>query len=243
MPLSRQTLSFIALLSLSAACKQQPDSKTTTTDTTISHTPAAPQASIIGTWSGVLENDKITLFIDRMDNGEMSGHSVCAGYDRPFKGIYREEADTIAATLKEPGDNKHDGIFELVISKSPPKIGGKWTPFDTSRSVLNFYFMTPKSFTYNPHAGRYSEASTRLLTSDDVENLYKDDLRYMRNEIYARHGYAFRLEEVQLMFNDKDWYMPISTDVRKSLTPIEIKNEQLIKRYEQHAETYDDFGR
>ncbi len=84
----------------------------------------------------------------------------------------------------------------------------------------------------------------RLLTSDDVNNLYKDDLRYMRNEIYARHGYSFKLKEVREWFDNEDWYMPVSTDVRKKLTAIEMKNEKLIKHFEKYAEdNYDDYGR
>ncbi len=84
----------------------------------------------------------------------------------------------------------------------------------------------------------------KLLVSEDVNNLYKDELRAMRNEIYARHGYSFKRREMRDMFDKKDWYMPISTDVRKKLTALEIKNEKLIKQFEKYAEdNYDDFGR
>jgi hypothetical protein len=49
---------------------------------------------------------------------------------------------------------------------------------------------------------------------------------------------------VREWFDGQDWYMPISTDVRKKLTAIEIKNEKLIKQFEKYAdESYDDFGR
>jgi YARHG domain len=103
--------------------------------------------------------------------------------------------------------------------------------------------LTRKNFAYNTQAGKYPESSARLLTSDDVNNLYKEDLRRMRNEIYARHGYAFKLREVRGWFDEEDWYMPISTDVRNKLTSIEKQNEQLIKHFEKYADTYDDFGR
>jgi len=45
--------------------------------------------------------------------------------------------------------------------------------------------LTQKNFAYNTQAGKYPESSARLLTSDDVNNLLKDELRLMRNEIYA----------------------------------------------------------
>lgn len=41
-----------------------------------------------------------------------------------------------------------------------------------------------------------------------------------------------------------DWYMPVNTDIRNSLTDIEKRNIELLKRYEEHAENYyDEYGR
>ncbi|WP_375303723.1 hypothetical protein [Niastella sp. OAS944] len=46
------------------------------------------------------------------------------------------------------------------------------------------------------------------------------------------------------MFDGADWYIPVSTDVRSKLSAIEVKNEKLIKNFEQYAEeSYDDYGR
>ncbi len=66
----------------------------------------------------------------------------------------------------------------------------------------------------------------------------------MRNEIYARHGYSFIIEDMQKHFAAVDWYMPIALDVTAKLTEIETKNAALIKRYENYgAKFYDRFGR
>jgi hypothetical protein len=66
----------------------------------------------------------------------------------------------------------------------------------------------------------------------------------MRNEIYARHGYSFKMKEVRRYFDQQDWYMPISTDVRTQLSTVEVKNEKIIKNFEKYAEeSYDDYGR
>jgi hypothetical protein len=250
----------IALLAINAGCNSHPNAPIQK-DKAASHTLNAPGNSITGTWCGMFvptgdtrildkssgdslpaPSNKITLFIDQMEDGQMFGYSVCAGNDRPFKGTYTEDGDRITATLKEPGDNKYDGVFTLVISKSPLQIGGKWAPLDHAQTGRS-YTLERKNFAYNPAEGKY-ESSTRLLTSEDVSNLYKDELRFMRNEIYARHGYSFKLREVREWFDNDDWYMPISTDVRKKLTAIELKNEKLIKQYEKYAdENYDDFGR
>lgn len=253
-------VSFIALFLFTAGCKDRPDASVVR-NKAAAHTLSSPATSITGTWCGMFDpigatqspdsstgdsqvsSSKITLFIDQMENGQIFGYSVCAGNDRPFKGVYTEDGDKITATLKEPGDNKYDGMFELIITKSPLSLSGKWTPFKPTLSSRH-YTLTRKNFVYNPMAGKYDESSQRLLTSDDVNNLLKDELRYMRNEIYARHGYSFKLKDVRVLFDDQDWYMPISTDVRKKLTTIETANANLIKQFEQYAdERYDDYGR
>ncbi|TDX02159.1 YARHG domain-containing protein [Dinghuibacter silviterrae] len=237
----------IALFSFAAGCKNPSVVK----DTAAAHTLTAPANSITGTWTGMFEptsnnqvsSNKITLFIDQMDGGNIYGYSVCAGNDRPFKGTYTDDGDKITATLKEPGNGDYDGTFALVIQKNPLSLSGTWTPFKSTLSSRQ-YTLVRKNFVYDPAAGRYAETSARLLTSDDVNNLLKDELRYMRNEIFARHGYSFKIKEVRAMFDNQDWYMPISTDVRKKLTGIETANANLIKRYESYADSsYDDYGR
>ncbi|WP_103866264.1 YARHG domain-containing protein [Aquimarina sp. I32.4] len=88
-------------------------------------------------------------------------------------------------------------------------------------------------------------ASSQELTNQDVENLNKGELEILRNLIYARHGYSFKNRKMRYFFDSAiDWYIPVSTDVRKELTSLENKNIELIKRYEQHAKRYYDyFGR
>lgn len=83
------------------------------------------------------------------------------------------------------------------------------------------------------------------LKKEDIENMYKSDLEILRNSIYARHGYSFKTRKMRYVFDEYvDWYVPVSVDVSKELTKLEEDNIALIKRYEQHAETYyDEFGR
>lgn len=258
---SKRSLALaVVAISLLAACKDKPAEKAAAIHIT-DDTPKTDY-SITGSWTGLFEHDteekrkdektgewvvttsnKITLFIDQMLDGSISGRSVCAGNERAFEGIYTEDGDKIEATLKEPGDHKNDGTFTLVISKSDKTLTGKWKPINGT-SGGRHYTLERKNFKYEASHGQHPEVSTRLLTQEDVNNKLKDELRFMRNEVYARHGYCFKLPEMREQFEGFDWYMPVSTDVRKKLTSIEVKNEVLIKHFEQYAEeSYDDFGR
>lgn len=249
----------LAIMGGLAACKDKPAPQPVKSGA--AQVLSQPLSAITGSWVGAFEPDmeeivvdkhgdtvpavanKITLFISKLEDGNISGYSICAGNERPFTGSYEENNGKIKASLQEPGDNKFDGVFELEISKNDRTISGKWTPFNKALNGRH-YTLERRNFKYNADLGRYPKTSTELLTSEDVNNMYKDELRYMRNEIYARHGYSFKLREIRDMFEQQDWYMPISTDVRKKLSAIEIKNEKLIKNFEKYAEdSYDDYGR
>lgn len=106
---------------------------------------------------------------------------------------------------------------------------------DTTTMAL-FRSASPQIFEIN--------ASNTLLKADQVENLRKLDLQIIKNTIFARHGYFFKKSSIRDFFDPVDWYIPISNDVGKDLTPIEKANIKLLQRYEKYAEdNYDAFGR
>lgn len=97
----------------------------------------------------------------------------------------------------------------------------------------------------NSTAGKYSiypQASERLLNREDVENLSGWELKIMRNEIFARHGYIFKTEEMRNYFKYESWYVPVHDNVDNMLTDVEKKNIELIKRYESRLGN-NDFSR
>lgn len=87
-------------------------------------------------------------------------------------------------------------------------------------------------------------ASNRLLTKSEVENLKKGDLTIIRNTIYARHGYSFKNRPLRVFFDAQSWYIPVHTNIKNDFTDLEKENIQLLLKYEKNAaEYYDYFGR
>lgn len=80
--------------------------------------------------------------------------------------------------------------------------------------------------------GIYPEGSERLLRVSDIEGLNNWDLKVMRNEIYARHGYIFKTDEIKRYFNQQSWYTPKHDNVESLLSDLEKKNIHFIKSYE-----------
>jgi len=80
--------------------------------------------------------------------------------------------------------------------------------------------------------GIYPQTSQRILTSSELAGLSKWELKVMRNEIFARHGYIFKTAEMKNYFSKQSWYSPMYSDVNSKITDIERKNIELIKKYE-----------
>jgi serine/threonine-protein kinase len=80
--------------------------------------------------------------------------------------------------------------------------------------------------------GRFPEASTRLLTASDLSRRTPWELRIMRNEIFARHGYIFKTPDMRSYFAQQPWYSPRHHDVSSRLSAIETRNLKMIKSSE-----------
>ena len=205
-----------------------------------------PAVNLLGSYVGPFGDNKITLLITKIAGDTIEGRSVVGGNDRPYSGVVKFMNDKYSITAKEPGDDKDDGEFNFTIdAKKPDMVTGSWKP-NTPTATLKAkdYSLKRRAFVYLQDVGQYPVASKRLLTDDDVNNLMKPELEIMRNEIFARHGYCFKKKNLRDMFEDKDWYIPNTVDVKMDLTEIEKKNIILIKRFEKYAEEYgDDYGR
>jgi hypothetical protein len=72
----------------------------------------------------------------------------------------------------------------------------------------------------------------RLIEEKDIKDKNLNELRLVRNEIFARHGYIFKSEELTNHFSKMDWYNPRFTNVNSRLTHIDSLNIQLILKKE-----------
>ncbi len=80
--------------------------------------------------------------------------------------------------------------------------------------------------------GRFPFTATRLVDISDLSGLSKQDLKIMRNEIFARHGFIFKTPEMKAYFTAQSWYHGQYDDVVLMLSNIEKQNVILIKKYE-----------
>ena len=81
--------------------------------------------------------------------------------------------------------------------------------------------------------------ATDILPEVSVEGLFAEDLRILRNEIFARHGYIFKDKKLQQEFTALSWYKPDPTltadKIPTVLNETEIKNVAILKKAETNA--------
>lgn len=77
--------------------------------------------------------------------------------------------------------------------------------------------------------------TTEVLSQEVFEGLFTEDLRVLRNEIYARHGRVFKDAELQKTFTAMSWYKPNPEYNDSLLTETEQQNLKLIVEAEKNA--------
>ena len=77
--------------------------------------------------------------------------------------------------------------------------------------------------------------STEPITPQMVEGLFVEDLRVLRNEIYAKRGRVFKDKKLQDYFAAQSWYQPNPDFKDESLTETESKNLAVIKEVEEYS--------
>ena len=70
------------------------------------------------------------------------------------------------------------------------------------------------------------------LTEDLLKGLSLNDLRFIRNEFWARRGRKFTTPGFLAIFEWRDWYKPLADQTKVKLSPVELKNVKLIETVE-----------
>jgi len=83
------------------------------------------------------------------------------------------------------------------------------------------------------YSGKYPQASIRLLSTEELKDMSENDLKIMRNEVFARYGYKFKTGgKMDSYFQQQDWYKQQHDNVNDFLTELEKENIKLIRQIE-----------
>lgn len=194
-------------------------------------------ASAVQSWTGLFGERKIGVFIESFTANQIRGYSMVGQNKRPFQGSVRQQNGIYLISVQEPMTHASDGVFEMRFNPaSPRQLSGTWQSRDRNIASKSFS-LTPRACTASKTAGEY-DGSVRRLTGDELQT-DPWTLSLMRNEIYARHGYAFADREIAAQFAEMDWYIPCYANVESKLSSLERSNIQKLRKAEAYAEKQD----
>ncbi|MEI7485090.1 MAG: YARHG domain-containing protein [Ignavibacteriota bacterium] len=157
-----------------------------------------------------------------------------------YKYIVKKASDTVEKintkvdkeiTKEVPKENQQtktgQNITETVKEKETAQENKKIDKSDVSKSS------TETEKTTGGFPGKYPEGSKIYLDESDLIVYYgKEELKIMRNEIFARHGYIFKTDDLKSYFSKQSWYRAERDNVDNLLSNIEKKNIATIKSAE-----------
>jgi len=194
-----------------------------------------PQIS--ASWTGLYNDEqKISLFFQQKGT-DITGYSLLNGKQTHFKGKIQQTDLNYTLSLNEIGQGADVGKFIIDYKNNTMPIDAQW--LSATKTVKpKFFSLSSQQCKYAQGQGEFPEASSRLLKDADLQ-VPLGQLQYMRNEIYARHGYVFQNKKWAITFSQNDWYMPCYTNVDTRLTKIEKENVKRIKLVEPYAKDLD----
>lgn len=185
-------------------------------------------------WTGMYNNgeQKISLFFQQKGQ-DVTGYSLLNGKQIKFQGKIQPKEGQYQLILNELGQGKEIGKFTLNYQNNHKAIEAQWVSNDKYIRP-KFFTLDARQCTYAKTSGEFPESSSELLKDADLQ-VPLGHLQLLRNEIYARHGYAFQSKHWASHFSGYHWYMPCYIDVESRLTKIEKENIKRIKLVEPYA--------
>lgn len=140
----------------------------------------------------------------------------------------------VKVTGKKFQFGKYSGLFATYTGKIEKAVLLFGSPtedklYGADTAEAGHYGMNLKTYFHNK---TYSELSTQVISGSYLAGKTKEQLKYMRNEVFAYYGLIFQTPAVSAQFAKKDWYKPWRKNVEECLTAIEKQNLALIKQYE-----------
>ncbi len=177
---------------------------------------------LLGSWFGKTNNTWISLNITSTSNQMLRGFIITDTIYHSFQGWFSSDDHIhykLGITEKIDSNIK---LFNLQLSLENMTMSGitKFIDNQDKDSVL----LQKRNYEYDVTLGTYPEFSQRLITSSELEELSKDELIYITEEILAKHGLIFFSNETRDMFGHKNWYIPLNFRVSELLTETEKLN-------------------
>ncbi|KQB39213.1 YARHG domain-containing protein [Flavobacterium aquidurense] len=156
--------------------------------------------------------NKINIIIKKITETEVTGQSVVAGNSRALSGQMNVDGNTIHFILKEPGNDKNDGVFDFEI-KNDSILVGTWTANNTKKEVTKRKLeLTKKEFKYDPNVmlpeeGLYVDyvnPKEEEVTEESDDPEIKDTATYMETVYREASESIFKINSSTQKLKESD---------------------------------------
>ena len=128
-----------------------------------------------------------------------------------------------------------DTLIEYCsVDVSAKDYKGSWLPDSVSISEVETIERKEYRHYIIKSTGRIEDLKchSKILNLSDLKGKSSQELRIMRNEYFARHGYIFKDDELTNYFKSQEWYVPEFEYVEDLLNGVEIYNINIIAQAE-----------
>ncbi|MEQ9307171.1 MAG: YARHG domain-containing protein [Marinoscillum sp.] len=139
--------------------------------------------------------------------------------------------ETLEGSISSVTLNVSGEVETSFLNESPYSYGGFERSYDGYDISEELVVKLNEPLIYRKET-LYLKARIQLLSKVDLRGLTNDELSYLRNEIFARHGHSFKTEKMQDYFRLKKWYVPYFDDATPFLNEFEKENALFIKSLE-----------
>ena len=169
-----------------------------------------------GLYTGDFGDGFINVVLTYVNDKKAIGYNIHKGLQRNISGSVVQKAEAFELTLNEPGDNKFDGIFTLIISKKDGSVNASWKANDPKIKGKNFKLKKRVMDSEdNPDDNYYFDYSTDKVTENNFREAFSHatlytgdnsgDISFLENGIVKYSYYPEKQENEQMEFIKGSW--------------------------------------
>ena len=157
--------------------------------------------------------------------------------------VSEQQNDTGTKTEADTGEQSVTTDRDTEASDAREQEETDQADSDSSTVTNNYYYYGSTAvrdndyYTRSVSSGYLWPTDTQYISFSDLSGLNQDTVAAIRNEIYARHGYAFTTSRWQTYFAGKTWYHRDSSctesTINARLSSLERANISTIVSYEE----------
>lgn len=195
-------LYLLLVLIVGAACstKDEPVSDSNShlsTEETIEEYPSFDWDTLKGIYVGDFAGSEIRIKITYVSNKNVVGYNIHKGLLRNISGKVSETQDSIILYMDEPGDNKFDGTFQLLIDRQNLNVNGSWVPFSSklSKKAFTLKKLIPEEYDENAVITNSNFANYFSYVADSLGDFYFSDDGFVNYTYYPSMDEVHRNEQ------------------------------------------------